>query len=314
MSVNQTRIFVVDDNEYNRQLLEAALSSDGYDVHQAADGQEALDRLDEVAPDLIMLDINMPVLDGLETCRRIRSQPKHNLLPIIILTAESDMSTHLASIEAGANDFVTKPFSPAIILARARSLIQLKKLTDEMENAQQAFVAMARALEAKDAYTLGHSERVAILTSRLAAANGLSEEDQDRLLQAGMLHDLGKIAVKESILHKPSRLTADEFGHIKTHPTVGEEILKELKFAQRLLPAVRHHHEHFTGGGYPDGIAGEEIPLDARLMAVADSYDAMTSNRPYRDGMSSRQALDILKEDKIGQWQPDLVASFLALF
>jgi putative nucleotidyltransferase with HDIG domain len=182
-----------------------------------------------------------------------------------------------------------------------------------MENAQQAFVAMVRALEAKDAYTHGHSERVAILTSRLASAIGLSEEIQDRLLQAGMLHDLGKIAVKESILHKPSQLTDEEFAHIKSHPVVGEEILQYLKFAQKLLPAVRHHHENFTGGGYPDGIAGEEIPLDARLMAVADSYDAMTSNRPYRDGMSSRQALNILTEDKLGQWQPDLVEGFVGV-
>ncbi len=312
--MSQERIFIVDDNEYNRQLLEATLYSEGYEVHQASDGQEALDRLDEVAPDLIMLDINMPVLDGLETCRRIRSQPEHNLLPIVILTAETDMKTHLSSIEAGANDFVTKPFIPAIILARAQSLIQVKKLTDEMENAQQAFVAMVRAVEAKDAYTHGHSERVAIFTSRLAAAAGLSEDDQDRLLQAGMLHDLGKIALKESILHKPSKLTDEEFDHIRTHPVIGEEILKDLKFAQKLLPAVRHHHENFTGGGYPDGIAGEEIPQDARLMAVADAYDAMTSNRPYRDGISSKQALNILKEDKLGQWQPEFVESFVALF
>ncbi|HEV8263041.1 MAG TPA: HD domain-containing phosphohydrolase, partial [Burkholderiales bacterium] len=213
----------------------------------------------------------------------------------------------------GCNDFLNKPVDALELVARTRSLMQLKLLTDQLESAETVLRTLARTLEAKDSYTQGHSERVADYTARLAAAIGLSVEDQNRLRRAGLLHDIGKSAVRDSVLHKPGALTDEEFEHIKIHPVVGERILQDLKSAQPYLSTVRHHHERTDGTGYPDGLRGEAIPLDASLMAIADAYDAMTSHRPYRAAMPQEEALAILAENRGPQWDPEFVKAFVAM-
>jgi putative two-component system response regulator len=306
------RVLVVDDTPIGRDLLAEVLRKE-HAVETACDGVEALEKAARFRPDVILLDLVMPRMGGLEVCRRLRLDEQTRLLPILIITGTTDRERRLECIDAGANDFLNKPFDIAEVTVRTRSLIRQKRLTDQLETAETVLVAMVRMLEAKDVYTHGHSQRVADYTASLAAAVGLPSTDQERLRKAGLLHDIGKVVLREGILNKPDRLTREEFELVKLHPVEGERLLAGLRFAEPYLPAVRHHHEAFNGSGYPDGLAGEAIPLDARLMAVADSYDAMTSDRAYRRGMSADQALALLETGAGRQWDPALVRTFVGL-
>lgn len=306
------RILVVDDTPISREVLAEVLRRE-HTVATAGDGVEALETAVAFNPDVVLLDLHMPRMGGLEACRRLRADERWRLLPVIIVTGETDRGKRFECIDAGANDFLNKPFDVAEITIRARSLVRQKRLTDQLESAEIALVAMVRMLEAKDRYTLGHSQRVAERTAALAGACGLSNARQDRLRKAGLLHDIGKIVLRESILHKPDRLTPEEFEMVKLHPVEGERLLSGLRFARDYLPAVRHHHESFNGTGYPDKLAGEAIPLDARLMAIADAFDAMTSDRSYRKGMPVERALAIVAENTGPQWDPELAKLFVEL-
>jgi len=313
LGTSKGKVLVVDDQPAIVGHLSALLENEGYEVETADDGNNALLKVDIFSPDVVLLDIEMPEMNGLEVCRVLRSRPQTQLLPIVFITGMEDRKTRIECKEAGCSDFLNKPVDALELIARTRSLMQLKHLTDQLETAETVLRTLAHTLEAKDSYTQGHSERVADYTARLAAAIGLPAMDQDRLRGAGLLHDIGKIAVRESVLHKPGALTDEEFEHIKIHPIVGEYMLRDLKFAQPYLPAVRHHHERTDGKGYPDELAGEAIPRDAALMAIADSYDAMTSHRPYRLTMPTEKALAILTENQGPQWHPEFVKAFVAM-
>ncbi len=305
------RVLVVDDNEQNLDLLDALLSSKGYHVIKARNGKEALDLVEEVSPHIILLDVIMPGMDGYETCKRLKEKESTRLIPVVMLTALNSLEDKVKGIEVGADDFITKPFQMPELLARVNSLVRVKGLLDELENAQNVLFSLAIALDFNDPYTHGHSQRVAEHGRRLAEFLGLTEGEQKCIKNAGILHDIGKIATDKRVLHKPGPLNTREYEHVKKHPVVGEKICEPLNFAKAFLPIIRSHHEKFNGTGYPDGLSGSEIPLGGRIIGVVDVFDALTSARPYRRGMPRKLALELMKtEAENGYWDPEIVRAF----
>ncbi|MDH4099395.1 MAG: response regulator [Nitrospirota bacterium] len=303
-----SRILIVDDNRQNVELLKTYISAEGYEVDEAYDGEEALSKVTENPPDLILLDIMMPKVNGYDVCARLKADEKTRFIPVIMVTALSDLEDKIKGLDAGTDDFISKPFNRHELLARVRSLLRIRHYYADLDHSQDIIITLALAVEAKDPYTRGHSERVADFAQKLAKALGLSVKDQDIVHKAGLLHDIGKIGVSESYLHKPGPLSREEREIIRDHPVRGEAICQPLKSLKHLLPAIRHHHERYNGTGYPDGLKGEEIPLMARILAIADIYDALTSDRPYRVGLPNDKAMDILKSEADQQyWDPAIV-------
>jgi len=298
-------ILVVDDDQPVRDLVTSLLQAEGYRVIEAANGEVALERVQVATPDLVLLDVMMPGrLDGVRLCQQLKSGEDTMLVPVVILTALDTLPDRIQGIEAGADDFLTKPFNRLELLARVRSLLRLKRLTDRLERAESVIFALAEAVEAKDPYTEGHLERLANYAEALACELGLSPQAQKDVREGAILHDVGKIGVPEAILRKPASLSKEEYQVIQNHPLVGHRILAPLRLASRILPAVRGHHEHFDGGGYPDGLGGQDISLEARIVAVADAYDAMTSDRPYRGALPEEEAMRRLWADSGRQFDP----------
>ncbi len=307
-------ILIVDDNPSVVELLKSHLRPFPYDVDTAYDGEETLDKVRRSPPDLILLDLMMPRISGFEICQRIKSDEKTQFIPIIVITALSEQEDKLKSIELGADDFLVKPINRIELTTRIKSLLRMKLLHDDLDTSESILFSLAAALESKDFYTRGHSDRVSSLAVNMARKLGLGETELKSIRRGGLLHDIGKIGVKESILLKPGRLTEEEMAHIKTHAARGYEICSPLKSLEPCLAIIRSHHERMDGQGYPDGIAGDEIPLEARITAVADSYDAMTTDRPYRKGMSIRQAQAIFENEiNSGQWDPACVFALIKL-
>jgi putative two-component system response regulator len=306
-------VLVVDDVEANRELLEAHLADLGYDVRQAKDGYEALDAIEAEEPDLIYLDIQMPRLDGLSVCRTLKGHSTRRLIPIVILTALGDRATRLQGIEAGADDFLTKPFDAQELLVRSKVLLHERELNKKLDATESVLVAFARAVEARDRHTIYHADRVGRYAREIARAHGLAGKDLAFVYQGGILHDLGKIAVPDAILHKPGPLTEEELAVMRTHSEAGERICQPLRSTTSFLPILRHHHERVDGGGYPDRLAGGAIPLGARMVAIGDAWDAMLSDRPYRAGLGREETLRRLRAGAGTQWDAGLVELFLAL-
>lgn len=304
---------MVDDLAANRALLEAQLLPRGYVVEQAADGIEALELIDAAEPDLILLDVAMPRMGGLELCRRLKADPRRRLIPIVLLTASVDRATRLAGLAAGADDFLTKPFDPAEVDLRSRVLLRTRALNLELDGAEGIILTLARAVEARDLYTVHHAERVGKYAAGIGRAHGLGEGELDALYRGGVLHDLGKIAIPDAILLKPTALTVEERARMQTHSEEGERIASPLRSTAALLPTIRHHHERFDGSGYPDHLAAAEIPLSARIVAVADSYDAMVNDRPYRAALDEEAARRQIAGGFGTQWDPEFATTFLRL-
>src|SRR5574337_1158396 len=284
-------ILVVDDQEVNTLLVETILAPQGYEIMAASDGERALELVAAQPPDLILLDIIMPGLDGFDVCARLKEDERTRLIPIVMVTSLSDLQDRIRGIEVGADDFLSKPFHSAELIARVRSLLRLKQFTDELENAEDVLCTLALSVEAKDTYTDGHCERLALYSVALGRSLGLPQEQLKALHRGGYLHDVGKIAVSESILNKITELTEEEWRIIRTHPVIGERICKPLKSLKFVLPVIRHHHERWDGGGYPDGLRGQEIPLTARIIQVVDIYDALTTARPYKPQLDTNQVV-----------------------
>ena len=297
------RILVVDDEPPIHTIMEYIFRSNNFIGLHARDGREALEMIQEEPPDLVIADIKMPVMDGLELCRRIKNNPETALLPVLLLTSYHAIPDKVKGFESGADEFLPKPFHNVELVARLRAMLHLKFLRDHLESAEQVIFSLARAVEAKDAYTAGHIERVSALAVAMGKELGLEATQCAQLYRGGILHDIGKIGVPDSILNKPGKLTPEEFEQIKKHPAVGEEICHSLKTLRPVLKMVRHHHERLDGSGYPDGLVGEEIDLLARIMAVCDLYDALTSDRSYRAAMPRDEALAIIDEGvRTGSW------------
>lgn len=306
-------VLVVDDVAANRELLLAYLEILEHDVREARDGVEALEAVEEREPDLILLDIDMPRLDGIAVCERLKAHPTRRLIPIVILTASQDRETRLRGIAAGADDFLSKPFDAKELLVRTRVLLRDRELNARLDATENVLFALARAVEARDRYTIHHAERVGRFAQQVGALLGLHEEDATILYQGGVLHDLGKIAIPDAILLKPGPLTEEEFAIMRTHSHEGERMCLSLRSVVDYLPIIRHHHERADGGGYPDHLRGADIPLGARIVAVADGWDAMTSDRPYRLGMPQDVALGKLRAGAGSQWDAEAVEAMQQL-
>lgn len=300
-------VLVVDDVGANRQLISAYLMGVDCDVIEAADGQQALALYEDRRPDLVLLDVRLPGIDGHEICRRMKELPGGSLVPIVMVTTLDRTEDRVLALDAGADDFMSKPVERIELVARVRSALRLKALYDTLESAERVIFSLATAVEAKDAYTERHTERVAISARRIGELLGLPEPELDALYRGGLVHDIGKIGVSDAILGKPGPLNAVERGQMRQHPLIGERIIQPLQSGADLVPIVRNHHERYDGRGYPDGLAGPEIPLHARIVAVCDSFDALTSDRPYRPGRSRTQALDLLRRGAGNQWDPQIV-------
>jgi putative two-component system response regulator len=304
-------ILVVDDELANRELMIELLQPQGYKVVTAVDGQAALEEFARNQPDLVLLDIMMPRPDGVEVCRQLKKNPESRLTPIVLVTALSAREDRVRGIEAGADDFLNKPVDRIELLARVRSLLNLKAYTDELERAESVLFALARSIEGKDPYTGGHCERLSDFSERLGRRIGLPEEQITALRQGGTVHDIGKVAVPDAILLKPGKLTPEEWKTMRQHPAVGESICRPLKSFRLVLPIIRHHHEKLDGSGYPDGLKGDQIPLTARIMTVADVYDALTTERPYHGALSTEKALELMgQEVQKGWWDPHIFSEF----
>ncbi|MEA3471554.1 MAG: response regulator, partial [Thermodesulfobacteriota bacterium] len=293
-------ILLVDDDRKNVKFMEALLDASDYDydVIEAYDGNEALSIIGGTEVDLVLLDIMMPGLNGYEVCRRLKENEGTRMIPVIMLTALSDSDDKINGIKAGADDFIVKPPDRSELIARINSLLNASSLNKKLTSIENVLVSMTNAVEAKDIYTQGHSERVSDIAVSLGRKMNLPEEEIYALRIGGILHDIGKIGIPGEILNRPGTLTPDEFEIIKTHSEAGHKICQPLqKTLGPALDVIRHHHEKLDGSGYPDGLRGKDISVISRIMCIADIFDATTSNRPYRDAMSREEAFEILNKE-----------------
>ena len=304
-------VLVVDDGEVNRALVEAFLSDLDCRLQSSEDGPSALAAIDRETPDLVLLDVQMPGMDGYEVCRRIKARPRGRLLPVVMLTALDNANDRVLALEAGADDFMSKPVDRIELVARVRSALRLKAVYDTLDSAEQVIFSLAAAVEAKDKYTEKHTHRVAETARRVGMKLGLPDRALDALYRGGIIHDIGKIGVPDAILLKPGPLAGDELRTMRAHTTVGESIVRPLRSGANLLPIIRNHHEHFDGDGYPDGLAGRAIPRLARIVAVCDAYDALVTDRPYRKARTVEEAISTLTDGAGKQWDPEVVEALV---
>jgi putative two-component system response regulator len=308
------RILVVDDDPFIGSLLLHGLTPEGFHVSVVQDGQEALTQVAREPPDLVLLDLELPSVPGDEVCRRLKSNPATQLIPIVMITAMGAFQNKLAAWHYGADDFLTKPFHMVEVSARCRSLLRIKRLIEERDSAEAVVFARARAVEAKSPYTHGHSERVTQLSLLLADAVGIGAGEREVLRKGALLHDIGKISIPDAILDKPGRLTEEEFAVIRAHPLTGAHIVDPLVSMREALPLIRWHHERLDGKGYPDRLAGQDIPRLVRILSVCDIYESLASDRPYRGSIPHARCLEILGDEaKGGGLGPELVEVFAGL-
>ena len=307
-------ILIVDDQPVDRDLLAEVLQTEGYATATAEDGQVALDSFSRVRPDLVLVDAMMPHMNGYEVCKRLKHDPKTRLTPVVMVTSMSDTKDRVRGLKAGADDILAKPVDRTELLARVRSLLNQKAYTDELERAESVLCALALSIEGKDPYTEGHCERLSHYSVELGKRMGLPEEQLVALRRAGIVHDIGKVAVPDAVLLKPGRLTSQEMDIIRQHPIVGERICAPLNSFRGVLPIIRHHHEKLDGTGYPDGLRGEAIPLGARILTIVDVFDALTTERPYKSALSREDALQVMQDEvNRGWWDREIFDSFAAI-
>ncbi len=316
-------ILVVDDDTANLKMASRILSMEKMRVSCLKSGEDAINFLQGNRPDLILLDIHMPGMDGFETIAAFRENKEISDIPVIFLTADDDSNAETRGLEAGAMDFIKKPFEPEVLLLRVRHTIELvrlqtdlscevKKKTQEVieqnKKLERIFMQIVKtlsgAIDAKDTYTNGHSIRVAEYSREIARRAGFQEEAQSDVYMMGLLHDVGKIGIPDAIINKPARLTDEEYSVIRNHPVVGAEILGNITEFPKLSTGAKWHHERYDGRGYPDGISGENIPAEARIIAVADAYDAMSSRRSYRDVLPQAQLREEMEKGVGTQFDP----------
>jgi putative two-component system response regulator len=265
-------------------------------------------------PDLVLMDVLMPKLSGFQVCERLKQNKATRLTPVVLVTALYESGDRIQGINAGADDFLTKPVNAHELKARVRSLVRLKRYTDDLDSAESVILSLALVIEARDAYTDGHCQRLATYATALGTAIGLSEDQLAALYRGGFLHDVGKIGIPDAVLLKPGALTADEYTQIKEHPVIGDRLCGEMRSLRQVRPIVRHHHERLDGSGYPDSLRGDAIPLVAQIMGIVDVYDAVTTARPYKVAATPEQAFEeLLGEVKRGWRRRDLVDAFIAV-
>ncbi|HUK32142.1 MAG TPA: HD domain-containing phosphohydrolase [Candidatus Acidoferrum sp.] len=305
-------ILLVDADLSNSSDWQEVLEDHGYRVFAAGNGRAALEECPQLQPDLVLLQSSLPDMQGLEVCRRLKNDSRNHLTPIIVMAPGAMECDALRAREAGADDFWGNPSSRWEALSRVQSILHLKSYIDEQ--AESVVMALARSIEARDPLSAGHCQRVSEYATLLGKRLGLPQDDVQALGLAGLLHDVGKVAVPDAILFKPAPLSREEFDIMKQHSMAGERICAPIKSLRAVLPVIRHHHERIDGTGYPDGLRGENIPLNARIMHVVDVYDALTTDRPYRKHLSRECATNIMLEEVGKSWlDSSLVDQFISL-
>ena len=304
-------VLIVDDDAQVRGLLVALLKARGYLTGTAASAEEAQEELKTFRPDVVLLDLHLPGRSGQDFLAGLRGETVTRLLPVIMITGGATGEERLQAMAGGVTDFVAKPFAADELLPRIRSLVQMKRFTDALEHAEHVIVALARTIDARDPYTARHSERVSVYAGRLGAKIGLNGFELEAVRRGGLFHDIGKIAIRDAVLLKPARLSPEEIAEIRKHPVVGRDLLSGMKTLSFALDVVYGHHERLDGSGYPDGLAGESIPLTARVTTIADIFDALTTARVYRAALTRAEALTLMAEEAgRGWWDSRLLDTF----
>lgn len=306
-------ILVADDDEPRVAHTRATLENDRYRVIAASDGASALRQLAAQGCDLVLCEAVLPDMDGFDVCRAIKQAPATSEVPVVLFLDSDDDIQRERAYQAGADDVCIHPVDPSLLLAVVRAQLRMRQLHAKLNELEGIVFTLARAIEDRDHSSSGLSEKVAHWAMQLGSAIGLPEEQLTLLYKAALLHDIGTVGVSVDVLSKHSRLDPGEFNQVKRHPLISEEIVRALPRSEPLLPAVRHHHERFDGAGYPDGIVGDAIPLSARIIAIADAFVAMTSDRPYRGRRSKAEAINTLQQGAGKQWDATLVERFLPL-
>lgn len=304
-------VLVIDDDETQRHVLARLLHREGYAAQAASDGESGLRAIKDHRPQLVLLDISLPGMDGYELCRRLRGDPQTQMLPVIVLTGHNSIDDMVAALDAGADDFLAKPFQQAELFARMRSAFRLRRAMTRLERATQIVASLANAVEAKDAGLVHHCRWLAHHAARVAAQVGLRHDELEAVAYGALLHDVGKIGVPEHLLRKEGPLSEAEWLVMRQHPEIGERICHPLTASRAFAPIIRHHHERFDGNGYPDGLSGDAIPLGARIVSIADAYEAMVHGRPYQPAQAHELAAAELQGLSGRQFDPALVPVFL---
>ncbi|MDH4127533.1 MAG: response regulator [Spirochaetota bacterium] len=309
--IHKPKILVVDDIIQNVELLKAFLLPMDYHIETSFDGEDALAKTESFQPDLILLDVMLPKVDGYEVCKKLKSDEKTRHIMIIMITALSELENELLGIEVGADDYLTKPFNRMLLGARIKSLLKTKYYNDQLEKAETVISSLALSVEAKDPYTEGHCERLSKYSMLLGQRLKLSPPYIKALNSGGILHDIGKIGISDTILLKQGPLDEKERKIMNKHSEIGENICKPLHSLKLVLPIIRHHHERLDGTGYPDGLKGDEIPVTARILQIVDIYDALITKRPYKPAFSQEKVFQIMdSEIDKGWWDKEIFDEF----
>lgn len=290
-------ILIADDDVVFLDFMSTVLEKHSYDVICAEDGDKALQAILHDPVDLVLLDVGMPKWDGIALCRIIKSSPQSRLIPVVLLTGDVDPAVRMEAIEAGADDFLTKPVNMQELFARVRSLVRLKFFTDELEHTEAVLFSLAKSIEGRDRYTKGHCDRLSSYSVALAERLNLPEGQRVALRRAGVVHDIGKVVIPDEILLKTGPLSPLEWQLMKFHPVIGADICSPLKTFRLVLPIIRHHHEKLDGSGYPDGLKGDQIPITARILTIVDVFDALTTRRPYKESLPVDKAIEIMRDE-----------------
>ena len=307
-------ILVVDSEEINRRLLKAIFKTTPYTILEAHRASEATALLNSEKIDLVILDLMLPEMSGPELCRWMKARRATQLIPVLMITNLQGVENEIVGISSGADEFLIKPLHPAVVRTRVRAMLRNKSLIDSLEEAETILLALAQTVEHRDPYTGKHCQRLAVASVMLGEALGLGSQDLTALYRGGYLHDIGKIGIPDAILFKQGALTDEEWEVMRSHPTRGEEICRPMQSLAPVLPIIRSHHERWDGSGYPDGLAGEDIPLLARILQVTDIYDALTTERPYKPALSPTDAFAVMEDEVRRGWRdPELVPLFASI-
>jgi putative two-component system response regulator len=307
-------VLVVDDSPAIADTFARFLTDKGFDVRRANGGEAALAAMPTERPDVVMLDVVMPGIDGFEVCRRLKASPETRLVPVMLVTGLDGQDDRIRGVEVGADAFLVKPPDWPELTARMKALVRLKRYTDDLESAESVILSLAMTIEVRDPYTEGHCQRLANYATSLGERLGLPESDLEALYRGGFLHDLGKIGIPDAVLLKPGPLTPAEFDLVKQHPVIGAQLCDGLRSLHLVRPIIRYHHERLDGSGYPAGLSGDNIPLLAQITSIVDVYDALATKRPYKRAYSRAEVHELLLAEVAQGWRNrDVVHEFIAM-
>lgn len=310
--LDRPKILVVDDHPASRMTAVAILSVEGYEILEADSGASALEAVMLNQPDLILLDVMMPEMDGFEVCRQLKQDEQTRLIPVVFITALNDRTARISGIEAGGDDFLSKPFDRLELAARVKSLVRQKRLNEDLDHTEQVLFSIARSVESRDPNTGDHCDRLVSLGDAFGSYLNLSRPQRRNLHWGSYLHDIGKVGIPDSVLLKTGKLTPQEWEIMRQHVLIGERICQPLRTMRGVIPIILHHHERWDGSGYPYRLAGDEIPYLAQVFQMIDIYDALTSERPYKRALSQEEALKVIVSETQRGWRnPELVEKFI---